>query len=280
MYAFVNRYPLFFTAPRRPFRFDYADRSLSEELGLQPPRPYFQTPNGQIEAGVSKELLWERIFFLLSIEGLVPLSHMCKQMRHTSRGVVCSNEYSRIYEFDFGVCYYFGDDNISNLVQAHVPQAGDYVCYDYIAFHKGGKHEIDYIKTTDDFVGEIWFYSSDRIDGNTGVKDACVVSTVSSAQLLDADYSETMARFKMEKILLDNDMRGTTNGYASKGSPKYYRFKTSHIGRHKTQLSEPNWKETPQILAVTLSESELLQQLCESRAITPPILTCDYTLPA
>ena len=35
------------------------------------------------------------------------------------------------------------------------------------------------INTEDDFVKEIWYYSSDRIDGRTKVKDACAVSHLS-----------------------------------------------------------------------------------------------------
>ena len=89
----------------------------------------------------------------------------------------------------------------------------NYLCHDYIAFHKGGKHEIDYIPTDDDFVGEIWFYSSDRIDGDTGVKDACVVSSLTEEEFHNPDFSETISRFKMEKILYDHGFRGPLNGY-------------------------------------------------------------------
>ena len=51
-------------------------------------------------------------------------------------------------------------------------------------------------------------YSSDRIDGNTPVRDACAVSKLTESQLIDFDYSETMARFKVLKIMKDNGMRG------------------------------------------------------------------------
>ena len=69
-------------------------------------------------------------------------------------------------------------------------------------------YEVDFIHTNDDFVSEIWFYSSDRIDGNTPVRDACAVSKLTESQLIDFDYSETMARFKELKIMKDNGMRG------------------------------------------------------------------------
>jgi len=214
------------------------------------------------------------------VEGLAPLGDLCSQMRYTGDKIVCTNAYARIYEFSFNSCYYFGDDNISHIVKEHPRVNDSYICYDYIAFHKGGKHDIDYICTGDDFVREIWFYSSDRIDGNTGVKDACIVSALSGSQLYNTDYSETMARFKMEKVLQDNGIRGPINGYDAKGRPKYYRFKTSHMGRHKEYAELPRWEGAPNIHYVGATEEQLLEQLNAPSLSFPSILRCDYTLPA
>jgi len=281
LYAFKNRYPVFFSTPRRPFRFDYFDPHVAiESMKLGSDRRILRTPTGDKPIGLAKELLWERLIFLLSTDGLAPLANLCHQLRYTGEGVVCTNEYARIYEFSFNTCYYFGDDHVSNLVAECAPAKEDYICYDYIAFHKGGKHEIDYIHTGDGFVGEIWFYSSDRIDGNTGVKDACVVSRLSASELLDSDYSETMSRFKMEKVLQDNGMRGPLNGYDSKGHPKHYKFKTSHLHRHKEKLTRPTWAPSSHIKRAINSEEELIAELCKNTPPLPSILRCDYTLPA
>ena len=281
LYAFNNRYPIFFTTPRKPFRFDYMEDIVgSPLLGLQATSRKLSTPHGDMHVGISMELLWERLFFLLSMEGLAPLTNLCTQMRYTTEGITCANEYSKIYEFSFNTCYYFGDSHTSSLVTEYPIDEDIYICYDYIAFHKGGKHEIDYIHTTDDFVSEIWFYSSDRIDGNTGVKDACIVSRLKKEQLLDPEYSETMARFKMEKVLRDNGMRGPLNGYDSKGRPKHYRFKTSHITRTKERLTAPLWDSTALVQSVATTQGELITALHKNEAPLPLILRCDYTLPA
>ena len=101
-------------------------------------------------------------------------------------------------------------------------------------------------------------YSSDRIDGNTGVKDACVVSILTDEQVFNPDFSETMSRFKMEKVLYDSGMKGPLNGYTSSGRPKHYRFKTSHLRRLKTQLSPQHWEESYSIRKSPFTENELL----------------------
>ena len=126
-------------------------------------------------------------------------------------------------------------------------------------------------------MGEIWFYSSDRIDGNTGVKDACLVSVLTEKQLSDPDYSETIARFKMEKILDDNGIKGPLNGYTPNGRPKHYRIKTSHIYRDRSLLNEPEYKQVPNIRCPDMTIEELIDSLGHVGLGKFEKLTCDYT---
>lgn len=281
IFAYINGYPVFFTQPRTPKRFDYFEPTTELScVGIPEHLGELRTPNGTKQVGIPKYLLWERLVFLMSLKGDVPLSTLCEKIRYDGEKVVCTNDYSKIYEFYFDTCYYFGDSNTSGLIDLESETKPEYICYDYIAFNRGGKHEIDYISTDDDFVGEIWFYSSDRIDGNTGVKDACVVSRLTEEQLRSPDYSETMARFKMEQALYDNGMKGPFNGYSPTGKPKHYRFKTSYIDREKINLAEPIWEETDSIKANDQTIEELLCLLSEAGLREFENLRCDYTLPA
>ena len=281
MLAYAYEIPLYFTRPSPPFRFDYFSPDIRlSSVGIPPERKKLNAISSSIEVGIPKSILWERLIFLLSLDGRLPLSNLCDIMRYDGEKVTCTNEYAKIHEFSFDKCYYLGDTNISGIVSEIPPSSPSYICYDYIAFHKGGKHEIDYISTGDDFVSEIWFHSSDRIDGNTGVKDACLVSVLTEDELYNPDFSETMARFKMEKALYDNGMKGPFNGYTTTGAPRHYRFKTSHIRRFKKLSTAPQWPETASIQRSPLSENELLSLIIEKDLATYKVLKCDYTLPA
>lgn len=249
-------------------------------VGVPPVNQILKTPTGFKEVGIPKILLWERLIFLLSLSGRLPLSNLCDSIRSDGEKIVCTNEYSKIYEFYFNTCHYFGDPNTSGVIHLEEELVPKYLCYDHIAFHKGGKHEIDFISTPDDFVGEIWFYSSDRINGNTGVKDACVVSRLTREEALDPNYSETMARFKMEKILYDNGIKGPLNGYGPTGKPKHYRLKTSHIRRDRVDLSAPRWSETTKVKNNDQTIDELLNLLHQKGLREFEELKCDYTLQA
>lgn len=232
MFAFNNQLPVFFSEAERPFRFDFVDPSLDlSDLNLENEERVLKSIGGEIKVGLPKEILWERLMFILSYFGKAPLAALCRSMRYTGSSIVFSDEYSKIAEVNFNHCYYFGDKNCHKLLNEKTIDRRTYICYDWIAFNRGGKHDVDFIKTKDDFVGTIWFYSSDRIDGNSPVKDACVVSRLTAEQLTDFDYSETMARFKMIHEMENRGMKGKFNGYGPNGKPKHYKFRTTHIAR-------------------------------------------------
>ena len=265
VFAFNNQYPLFFTHPRKPFRFDHL--GPQSDLGcvkLSTPPKEIQTFDGPKILGCPKYLLWERLLFLLSLEGLVPLSDLCGSIRAVDQRVVCSNDYSKIFEFDYGVCHYFGDDNSSGFVFEKKIAKPKFVCYDWIAFNRGGKHDIDYIRTGDDLAREMWFYPSDRIDGNTAVKDACVVSLLSADQVEHFDYSETMARFKMIHEMELRGMKGKFNGYGPNGKPKYYKFRTTSLYRQKYSAGARYEPKSERIRVVKQDEEALLLNLSKA----------------
>jgi hypothetical protein len=262
MFAFNNKYPIFFTSPRRPFRFDYFEPDVDLSfLKISEDTRVLTTFGEKKNIGIAKELLWEKLLFLLSLEGLAPLSNLCCNIRYDDNTVVCSNEYSKIMEFHFDNCFYFGDLGSTGFVEKTLDEA-TYICYDYIAFNRGGKHEIDHIHTGDDFVSEIWFYGSDRIDGNTPVRDACAVSKLTGPQLLDFDYSETMARFKVVHEMETRGMKGAfAHEYTTAGNPKYYKFRTTSINRKKHKRDIPGDPTSSNISLPALGEETLCEAL-------------------
>jgi len=262
LFAFVNKYPIFFTEPEPPLRFDYFSADLDFSF-MQIPATFKQVKSFDDEKliGIPKQQLWNIIIFFLGIDGLVPLSNFCNSMRYDGVNLMCYNDYAKIAQVSFDTCHYFHDLNTTGLVKTHETKSRTYICYDYIAFHKGGKHEIDYISTGDDFVSQIWFYSSDRICGDTGVKDACVLSRLTHEQLDDFSYSQTMSKFKALSIMYENGMNGPLRGYNSKGEPRHSKFKTSLITREKRLLARPDCVPMTNVCEPLENENALLPLL-------------------
>ena len=263
LYAFIHNCPIFFAEERRPFRFAYFSPELDlSALKIPTCNKSLTTFDGVKLIGQPKELLWERLFFLLSLDGKVPLSNLCNNIRYDGERMVCSNEYSKILECGFRECVYFGDENSTGFTSQKGLDEDIYICYDHIAFNSGGKHEIDYIETTDNFVREIWFYPSDRIDGNTSVKDACAVSVLNKKQFLNFDYSQTMARFKTIHEMESRGMKGTfAHDYTTAGNPKHYKFRTTSLYRETREQSNESLPQATNIKIPQIREQDLLQDL-------------------
>ena len=261
LFAYVNELPIFFSKAQKPFFFERLPAGLDLSfLSIKNKNNTLVGTGDKKIVGASQEVLWNKLMFILSYVGKAPLANYCDSMRYNGENLIFSNFFSKIAEVSFNTCYYFGDNNCYRLIDKKEFDKGSYLCYDWIAFNSGGKHEIDFISTDDEFVKDIWFYPSDRIDGKTKVKDACIVSCLTEKQLMDFDYSETMARFKMLHEMKERGMKGRQNGFNSAGNPRHYDFKTTHLKR-EIQQNEILKEHEERIQAPSISFQDLYKDL-------------------
>ena len=109
-------------------------------------------------------------------------------------------------------------------------------------------------------MSQLWFYNSTRVPSK--IKDICAISIVESQDINRFEYSDTMARFKVESIMKENNMKGASNGVDKKtGKNKHYAIKTSCLRRDKIPLEPPEIVETQSILMNRVSEKDLLLKL-------------------
>tara|TARA_Y100000592_G_C5460676_1_gene313837 strand:+ start:847 stop:1734 length:888 start_codon:yes stop_codon:yes gene_type:complete len=262
MFAFLNEYPVIYTSCEKPHEYEFLDLTLdTSPFKIENTPTVYRSFSQDFEFGVSEVLLWEKLKFLLSINGLIPLSDFCNNIRYDGEKLRCSSEYSKLCEIKFEKCFYFGDYNLHNLIKERKKENARYKVYDKIAFHSGGKHIYDYLETDEHFVEQAWFYSSDRVHGNTGVKDVCVFSVLTEAELRDPSYTQTMSNFKLLSIMEKHGLRGKIIGYKKNGLPKYRNFKTSHIERRKFLIDYPQWTETHNVRRVDMSLENLMLKI-------------------
>ncbi len=105
--------------------------------------------------------------------------------------------------------------------------------YDWFSVKSGMKHEYDIIYGEDDFVNKIYFYQSDRIDGNHLYKDAISYSILDEDQMDDFEYSDINARFKTVYLMKNAGIKGTRNGKdtLNKNRYKYYAVRIENFKR-------------------------------------------------
>ncbi len=253
--------PLFFAQRRKPFVFDYLAHSQDLSfLKLDNQPRVLRSFDGEKAVGIKKELLWERLLFLMSLKGQVPLSNMCERMRYDGSTLTCTTNYEKIARVNFEKCYFFGDDACDKLVTVERYEKESYVCYDWVAFNKGGRHVMDYIEREERFVNQVWFYPSSRVDGGT-IKDACIISHLTKEELEEFEFSETMARFRLISLMEDYNMKGMADGYTIKGRPTFGKIKTGIIRREKQEDFEPVWNPGLKVEVPEVQEETLLGAL-------------------
>jgi len=261
LFAASHSIPVFFTEPEKPHQFEHFDVDVDlSSWGLHNDSQLWVTPDGEMATGQNKIALWEHVYFVLGLKGLTPFSSVCNSLRLDTNKLTGFSEYAKLRTIEFGVCHYFDEHSTYNLLSSK-DKPRTHLVYDTFAFIRGGKHHLDFISSDDDFCKEIWFYPSPRLDGNTPIKDACVLSILSDEQIDDFDFSETIVRLTALQKMKDLGLRGPKNGYQEDGSQRYRSFKAQALDRTKLLASPPVWIERDTVVVPQITEEDLVEDL-------------------
>jgi len=217
LYAYLNDCPCIFTGADSPFRFDNFD----EDFDFR--------PLGVITS--SKLELWERLIQVLGLSGLLPMSDKAASLTVNKNELKAVTHVSRLGRFEFTKLIIFDDENISGLpfLKKRIELPAKVI--DWFNVRSGMQHSLGVIETHEDFINRIYFYPSDRLDGSKGKrvrKDLVAVSYLGPDQLNNFDYSTTMARFKIIKLMKEAGIRGARNGRDTY-NPNLYRYYSPKI---------------------------------------------------
>jgi hypothetical protein len=116
---------------------------------------------------------------------------------------------AKTFEVKYKQLYIFDDHNVSGLSPSSTKNSQIFKVLDWFDVSRGGKHDIDYICTNEEFVNEIYFYPSEL---NPAKKDLVSISYLTQEQLDNYEYSDTYARFKIISELKNAGIRGSKNG--------------------------------------------------------------------
>ncbi len=209
LHAYKNNIPVIFAAPKPPFRYDIIEKDYDLSfVGLEPFESYYQRQ------------VWERLLLLLGLSGNLPLSSNAAGFRISDNILTVTTNNHRVVKFEFDELIIFDDNNISGLPMISGEIREKNRVLDWVNVRQGAKHQHDEIIGDDDFVNRIIFYPSDRVD-NKKLKDLVAISYLTDEQLQDHDYSDTMVRFKVTKMMKSVGIRGARNGRDVNNPDKY-----------------------------------------------------------
>ena len=156
--------------------------------------------------------VWNKTYYSLSLAGLNLLGDKTQSVRIKDEEMSASTIDARVIKFTYNNVIIFDDEKVSGLPMPK-KENDDFIVLDWMFVRSCQKHNHDYLTTDDKLVSEVYFYPTDRIDGNhMDTKDLVTLSHLNKEQLEDFEYSDTYARFKIMSMLRGLGLRGRHNG--------------------------------------------------------------------
>lgn len=231
-YAYHNEYPLILNSNKIPFRFDE-----TEEVSIP-----------GIDRNLTRtEEIWSLLLFEHAMKGLVPFGAGPAKASLTGHEMTVSVRDTLTVNMTFEKCFIFEDDGI--LVENEIIREGSkkYRVFDWINVRVGMQHDVDIIEDDSDFVRNVIFYPSERIDGNHNRKDCVAVSYLTEEQLTNFDFSDTMVRFKVEKMMIEKGIKGSKSGFNPGKKQKMSSIKLEPRHRERELLSKTIYKDSEHV---------------------------------
>lgn len=177
--------------------------------------------------------LWERLYFYLSMSGLMPLGEKPVSLRINDNTIKVSTAKARMAKIKFNKLTVFDDFGVSGLgiPEENIPVK--YTVYDWFNVRSGMKHDHNTLSSDEDFIKTILFYKTLRLDGDHEFKDAVSISYLTKQELEEFEYSDINARFKTLYMMKEVGIRGARNGrdMNDKTKYKYYAVKIENTSR-------------------------------------------------
>ena len=198
LYAFYNNASVIFTETTKPFMFDDVDLR-----GIK----HFTPSNG---VKIPQVELWEGIMFNLGLNGKLPTSDLARVIRlEKDNTLKITTEHSRMARIKFKELIIFDPAQISGLPAPLKKKEGRHTVIDWFNAKKGARHTKNHMSFGGLFLQEVWFYAGVRTPNPT-YRDCITRSLLTRKQITDFDYSETVARIKLEEIFKELGFTATT----------------------------------------------------------------------
>ena len=167
---------------------------------------------------------WNHLIFLLSMAGKVPFSDKITSIRilENEKRLKVYTTKEKIIQLDCDEVYVFDDENVEGLpLPNSVSKNPKKMVLDWVSVRAGMTHEYQTIETGDEFVNEIVFYKSHRIDGDHNYKDLVAISHLTDDQIKDHSYSQLMVLYKVKDVMKSYGIKGPRNGRDTLNPEKY-----------------------------------------------------------
>tara|TARA_Y100000592_G_scaffold99255_1_gene174633 strand:+ start:4805 stop:5581 length:777 start_codon:yes stop_codon:yes gene_type:complete len=163
----------------------------------------------------------------------------------------------------FDSCFVFDTTFLDLENEIHTARASQFLVLDdfELSYLGGPEHIENIVNLHDNFIRKLFFYSSDRISGFHGISDCVAESLLSSEQLHSFDFSDTTARFAVERYLKLAGVKGKFMNLYKNGSSKYRRPKVKHVNRLVFERDKNIYRDSKNVKFLSLKLGEIINEL-------------------
>lgn len=235
-------------------------------LSTSEPPPFFSLNDFKILGHERQDVTWSRLNLLLSLTGKSLNYSNVENVRLTDEQIKISTS-SGLYKYNFEKCSVFDPTGIELDNEIASTKPATYIVYDDFELScLGDKHKtLSAKQTSENFGGKIYYYSSDRVDGASYVTDCVAVSTLSKEQLSDVNYSDSMARFVVERHLESIGICGNFVEMYKSGKPKYRKPKVLHNKRLSIPRDNNLYENTEKVVFCRMTLEEVIDSVSATR---------------
>ncbi len=214
--------------------------------------PLFYREN--VEAWPKLNFMLGLLSKLLSFQKTETIRIVDNELKITAQNVV--------YKYKFEKCFVFDSTGIQLENEIKETRETTYLVLDDFELSTLGppRTQIQPNISTPGFAQQIHFYSSDRVDGSSYITDCIVESELTQEQINSFDFSDTMARFTVERYLTSVGVYGSLMKHYKSGKPKYRKPKVKHVNRLIFQKDNNVYADTENVKIMNLSMEEIVEE--------------------
>jgi hypothetical protein len=193
IFAFKHNLPILFKQINKPFMFD--------DVHVEDPE-FLNFGRGNKIPAV---FLWEKLMLYHGFYGNIVAPDLARSIRVEEDKLKVTTEFSRLARFEFDKLHIYDPSQLDGISPPVKTSEGIHTVIDWFNVKKGAKHNKTHLIYDQEFLNQIWFYSSERVPNPT-YKDCVVRSLLTADQIKDHDYSEVICRLQLQKIFKELDI--------------------------------------------------------------------------
>ena len=186
----------------------------------------------------------------MAMSNNVPISDKIQSIKIEDRFIKIITTRNLMVKVYFEELIVFDDDKVSGLEEPRETiNENETKVIHWITVKSGCKHPVDYLETEDKFVNKVYFYKSERFDGDHDFKDVATISYLKEDEIDDIEHSDIYVKYKVKKMMKEAGIRGTRNGKDVDNPEKfkYYDIKLDVARREITSLRKNIYDDTDTI---------------------------------